>query len=513
MRPIEPAAGTVVALHGHGDEPASAREWGRRIAPAGWDVVAPGAPRDQDGVRSWFDTGPRGADRIALAVSATRIVELVGQIRAGGRPVVVAGFSQGAALALSLGLARGSTAADTSDEPGPDAVVSVCGFLPELDDDGFARLTGSGTSPILLVAGASDEVVPPLLSEDAARTLTAAGRSVTSVVEPGGHEVSAQAAGRVRSWMAGVLGRPLRVSLGLPVDRVATGAELVSGDAIAELAAAYERLCFDAAYVTDHPAPDDRWLDAGGHQAMEPTVALAATAAATRTLLVHTNLYVLPYRNPFLAAKALASLDVVSSGRLIAGVAAGYLRSEFGALGMDFDDRTAVLEETLRLLPRIWAERSLSVEGHGYEAVSVTALPRPVQHPHPPIWVGGNSRAAMRRAVTLAQGWSPLPTPAGMERAVRTAAITDLHGLREAMADAAGLCEAVGRSEPLTICFVPFTLAGFLADPVSGLTPLLEETAELEAMGVDWVALGVPGRTRGEVIDSAALLSEGLGLR
>lgn len=513
MHRIHPPAGTVVALHGHADEPASAREWGRRVAPAGWDVVAPGAPRDGDGARSWFTTGPRGAERIGLEQSATRIVDLVAEIRRRSRPVVVVGFSQGGALALSLGLARSGVG--PANGPSPDAVVSVCGFLPELDDEGFADLTGEGTgsTPTLLVAGASDEVVAPFLSEDAAATLAAAGRPVTSVVESGGHEVSAQAAGHIRSWITGVLGRPVRVSLGLPVDRVAAGVELVSGDAIAELAAAYEELCFDAAYVTDHPAPDDRWLEAGGHHAMEPTVALAAAAAATRTLLVHTNVYVVPYRNPFLAAKALASLDVVSSGRLIAGVAAGYLRSEFGALGVDFDDRTERLEDTLRLLPRIWGDASVSAEGRGYSASAVTALPRPTQRPHPPIWVGGNSRAAIRRAVTLAQGWSPFPTPVGMHRAVRTSAISDLDGLRGALEHAAGLCEAVGRSEPLTVCFVPFALGAFLADPVDGLAPLVEEVAELEAMGVDWVALSVPGSTRREVIDRAAMLSEGLGLR
>ncbi|UDY36351.1 TIGR03619 family F420-dependent LLM class oxidoreductase [Dermatobacter hominis] len=505
MREFDVGIGALVVLHGHGDEPASAREWGRRVAPAGWEVVAPGASRDDEGVRSWFGTGPRGADGDELRRSAGRIAELVARLQETGRPVAVVGFSQGGALALSLGLAGCR----------PDAVASVCGFLPDVDDDDLLeRLgTGPGDPPTLLVAGSADEHVPAFLSTDAAAVLSAGGRPVTSVVEDGGHEVTTQAADRVRAWVAEQLARSIRVSVGLPVDRTDTGAELVSGEAIAELAAAYERLGFAAAYVTDHPAPDDRWLAGGGHQAMEPTVALATAAAATRRLLLHTNVYVLPYRNPFMAAKSLASLDVVSGGRLIVGVAAGYLRPEFRAVGTDFEDRTARLEEALQLLPRIWSETSVAADGTGFEARGVTAEPRPWQRPHPPIWVGGNSPAAMRRAVRWAQGWSPFPTPGGMEAAVRTSAIADMDDLRAALDRARELCEAEGRTTPLTICFVPFSLQGYLRDPVGGLAPMVDEIAEMESIGVDWVALQVPGLARAEVADRAAALAQALDLR
>jgi probable F420-dependent oxidoreductase len=504
MREFDVGIGALVVLHGHGDEPASAREWGRRVAPAGWEVVAPGATRDAEGVRSWFPTGPRGVDPAELRRAAARIGELVGQLRENGRPVAVVGFSQGGALALCLGLAGCR----------PDAVASICGFLPDVDDDGFPDELGTGPHdpPTLVIAGSGDEHVPAFLSTDAVAVLSAGGRPVTAVVEDGGHEVTATAADRVRSWLSEQVGRPIRFSVGLPVDRTHTGAELVSGEAIAELAAAYERLGFGAAYVTDHPAPDDRWLAGGGHQALEPTVALATAAAATRRLLLHTNVYVLPYRNPFLAAKALASLDVVSGGRLIVGVAAGYLRPEFRALGAEFEDRTARLEEALQLLPRIWSESSVAVEGIGFEARGVTAEPRPWQRPHPPIWVGGNTPAAMRRAVRWAQGWSPFPTAGGMETAVRTSAITSIDDLRTALARVREMCEAEGRTSPLTICFIPFSLNDYLRDPVGGLAPMVEEIAELEAIGVDWVSLQVPGLARSEVVDRAAALAEALDL-
>lgn len=95
MRDLDLGTGVLVALHGHGDDPGSARTWACAIAPAGWEIVAPGAPMDDDGVRSWFSTGPRGADPDEVASAVGRIVDIATRVRASGRPVVVAGFSQG----------------------------------------------------------------------------------------------------------------------------------------------------------------------------------------------------------------------------------------------------------------------------------------------------------------------------------------------------------------------------------------------------------------------------------
>ena len=203
----------------------------------------------------------------------------------------------------------------------------------------------------------------------------------------------------------------------------------------------------------------------------------------------------------------------MSGGRLIVGVAAGYLKAEFQALGAGFEDRTDRLSDALELLPRIWSEDSLAVEGTGYSARSVTAAARPWQRPHPPIWVGGNSPAAMRRAVDHAQGWSPFPTSPAMASAVRTASIGDVDELRAALGRARERCEEIGRTEPLTTCFVPFSMTDYLADPIGGLDPLVDEVAELESIGVDWVALQVPGLARSEVIDRAGALSDALELR
>jgi probable F420-dependent oxidoreductase len=501
MRDLDLGSGVLIALHGHGDDPASARAWGRHLAPAGWEVVAPGAPTADDGTRSWFATGPRGAHAGELAAAVGRVHDLVVRVRNSGRRVVVAGFSQGGAVALEV-------AACTDDV---DGVVAICGFLAESEEaDGSRRWVG--TAPVLVVAAEQDEHVPAFMGQDAAAVLSGHGRQVELDLVDAGHEVGDAVVASVRDWMVRSLTDGARVSLGLPVERVGAGAELVSGHAIADLSAAYERLGFHAAYVTDHPAPDDRWLAAGGHHALEPTVALAVAATATRRLLLHTNVYVLGYRNPFLAAKALATLDVVCDGRLVIGVAAGYLRPEFEALGADFDERSRRLDEALELLPRIWSEHAVAVEHADYRSRGVTALPHPVQRPHPPIWVGGNSLSAMRRAVRHGQGWSPFPTGPEMASSLRTAAISDAGALAGRLARLGELCEDAGRVEPLTTCFVPFSLSAYLADPDGGLARLCDEVDELSGMGIDWVALMVPGATRAEVVDRAAALADGLGL-
>lgn len=291
----------------------------------------------------------------------------------------------------------------------------------------------------------------------------------------------------------------MRYSLGLPVERVDRPDEFVTAEAVAEMAAAAERLGFDAVFVTDHPAPDDRWLAGGGHHALEPTVALAFAAAATRTIRLHTHVYVLPYRNPLLAAKAVASLDALAGGRVILGVAAGYLRPEFGALGVDFDERNELCDEGIEVLRRAWTTDHLSWPGRRFRARSVTMRPRPRSAPHPPIWIGGNSERAIRRAVRLGQGWSPFPNPPGQAATTKTAAITDLAGLAERLERLHRLRAEAGAHGPFDVCFSRF---GEHDDP-----------DRYEAVGVTWLTVGVPGaRSRAEWIDGAAGLAERLGI-
>ncbi len=134
----------------------------------------------------------------------------------------------------------------------------------------------------------------------------------------------------------------MKVSLGLPTHRVDLGGELVGGAAVTEVARAAEASGFDAVFVTDHPFPGDSWLSHGGHHTLDPLITLAVVAANTTRLRLHTNLMILAYRNPFISAKAVATLDVLSGGRVVLGVGAGYLEPEFAALGVDFSERNAL---------------------------------------------------------------------------------------------------------------------------------------------------------------------------
>ncbi|MBI3744237.1 MAG: LLM class flavin-dependent oxidoreductase, partial [Chloroflexi bacterium] len=100
----------------------------------------------------------------------------------------------------------------------------------------------------------------------------------------------------------------------------------------------------------DHPAPYDEWLRTGGHQALDPFVALSFAAAATTRLRLLTHIYVLPYRNPLLSARSVASIDALSNGRFLFGLASGYLEAEFAALGVDFAERNELTDEAIRVM-------------------------------------------------------------------------------------------------------------------------------------------------------------------
>ncbi len=299
----------------------------------------------------------------------------------------------------------------------------------------------------------------------------------------------------------------MRFSLQLPTDRVAAGDEFVGARAIAEMARTAESAGFDAAFVTDHPFPNDRWLASGGHHALDPFVALSFVAAATERLRVQTNITVLGYRNPFLLAKAAASLDVLSGGRLILGVAAGYLKREFQALGADFEARNEVADESVRAIQRAWTEEGIELIGRHFVATGNTMLPRPLQRPHPPIWIGGNSRRAIRRAVELGDGWIPFPTLGIVPERVRTAAIVSLSDFDERMAYARAHGETIGRRRPLDVCFVPFGLSMNAPERIDP-SNFAESVDSLGGRGVTWVALSLPAESRGQWCDQVAKFGE-----
>ncbi len=288
----------------------------------------------------------------------------------------------------------------------------------------------------------------------------------------------------------------MRFSVGLPVDHVDHLDEFVTGPAIAEMAAAAEAAGFDAVYVTDHPAADVQWLEGGGHHALEPLIGLAFAAASTTTVKLQTHVYVAAYRNPFLAAKGVATLDALSNGRVLLGVAAGYLRPEFGALGVDFDERNDLLDECIEVMRKIWTEDAVEYDGRHFKARAVTMRPRPVARPTPPIWIGGNSNRAMRRAVELGDGWVPFPNPVAAARATKTPSITTMDDLALRLEALREHAKTVERTEPIDVCFAPFSLG--------------DAPEDYEAVGVTWLAVQFDDvTTRAEWIDRMGAWADG----
>ena len=283
-------------------------------------------------------------------------------------------------------------------------------------------------------------------------------------------------------------------SLELPTQRVEAVDEFVTAEAIADIARVAEQTGFAAVHVTDHPAPDAKWLDHGGHHALDPFVALAFAAAATTEIKLLTNVYIAAYRNPFLGAKSIQSLATLSKGRLILGTAAGYLKPEFKALGIDFDSRGALLDEALDVLDKVLTGADIAYEGTSFAARGVRLRPLPASSP--PVWVGGNSKPAVRRAVSRAQGWAPFNT-FGYATASRTAEISTIEDLALAIDWARRYATEIGRTEPLDICFS----AGNLLDDSRSVDERHETISKLAAAGVTWLTIAPPGADRAELIE------------
>ncbi|MCS5654411.1 MAG: LLM class F420-dependent oxidoreductase [Dehalococcoidia bacterium] len=147
----------------------------------------------------------------------------------------------------------------------------------------------------------------------------------------------------------------------------------------------------------------------GSGESMEQITLLSYIAGQTSKIRLVTSVLIVPHRNPLIAAKSLATLDLLSEGRLVVGVGVGWMREEFQALGLPpFEERGAVTDEYIRAFKVLWTEDAPHFQGKYISFDDISFLPKPVQKPHPPIWVGGESRPALRRTAELADGWYPL---------------------------------------------------------------------------------------------------------
>ncbi len=281
--------------------------------------------------------------------------------------------------------------------------------------------------------------------------------------------------------------------------------DLLDAGPLPEIAAAAERHGFDAISLSEHPAPGARWLGAGGHQTLDPFVALAFAAAATERLRLLTYLSVAPYRNPMLLAKAVATLDKLSGGRAILGLGAGYQKSEFHALGVDFDERNALFDEALEVLPQHWRGEPFSYTGRHFSARDVVARPRPVQQPIP-IWIGGNSALSRRRVSTRAQGWIPMTGGAELNATARTPALGTVADVGRAIAKVRAEARAAGRADHIDLVY-SYQGEG-ITTPAADADRHRAALTELTEAGVDWVVVSNRGSDHRATLDFLAAFGD-----
>ena len=198
----------------------------------------------------------------------------------------------------------------------------------------------------------------------------------------------------------------MHFGVGLPHFR-----QLASTEAIVTVAQQAEALGFDSVWVSDHIVVPRSAIPRFGEVFFEPFTTLAYVAGKTRRIRLGTSVIILPYRHPLFMGKALATLDVLSGGRLIVGAAVGWLAEEFEALGIPFTERGARSDEALKVMRALWTEAEPKFEGKFFRFAGIRAEPKPLQKPHPPIWIGGNSPAAFRRAAEFADAWHPSHRP------------------------------------------------------------------------------------------------------
>jgi probable F420-dependent oxidoreductase len=291
----------------------------------------------------------------------------------------------------------------------------------------------------------------------------------------------------------------MKFNVELPFDHIDKPQEFLTMDAVREVGAAVERAGFAGANVTDHPVPTGRWLDTGGHYAQDPFVMLSLFAAHTKTIRINTGILVLPYRNPFITARAASTLDVFSGGRLSLGVGAGYLKGEYRALGVDFEKRNALTDEYLRAMKAAWASDEFTFDGDGYKAYGNRILPRPLQQPHPPLLLGGNSPLAVRRAVEFGDAWNPFLVYAPMSSGEQTVGLNGVEAVSKLIDYMKQHCEKVGRATPPDVVLSSFISPGEAWD----VGEVLEKVERYRALGVTGLAVNIEGKTRAEWCDNA----------
>jgi probable F420-dependent oxidoreductase len=172
-----------------------------------------------------------------------------------------------------------------------------------------------------------------------------------------------------------------------------------------EVARRAEERGLDSVWVTDHVIVPEQANVIYREDMLDPLAVLPWLAGVTHRVALGTSVVILPYRSPIPVAKLLASVDVLSGGRLIVGAAIGWLEGEFDALGVAFKERASRSDEALELLRTLWTQEHPKIQTKRHRVQDVVVSPMPLQKPRPPLYIGGSSEAAFRRVARLGDGW------------------------------------------------------------------------------------------------------------
>ena len=281
--------------------------------------------------------------------------------------------------------------------------------------------------------------------------------------------------------------------------------DLATPEIIRHSAVRAEQLGYDSVFVSDHVVVPNAYVDRFGAGIYDPLITLSVLAGATSRVLLGTTVLIVPYRNPVLTAKMVASLDALSGGRVVLGIGAGWVPEESAALGVPFAERGAMTDEYLAAMRELWTSPAPSFAGKYTQFSELRCEPKPIQKPHPPIWVGGHSPAALRRAAAVGSAWHPI------NRSVED--------IRAGHAEIVRLCKARGRAVPPVVTMRIDTCvlqAGRRAPaPIHGDSmlagepdALVDKIGELAAVGVEHLVLEFLVSDRAELDEQMALFAE-----
>ena len=198
----------------------------------------------------------------------------------------------------------------------------------------------------------------------------------------------------------------------------------------------------------------------------------------------------LPYRNPFIVAKAVATIDALSGGRFTLATATGYQRGEYRALGVDYDRRNELFDEAVAVLRGVWTTDEFTFEGSAFTATGQTVNPKPASVP---IWIGGNSERARQRVADVGDGWNPFAAPRALATTAKTPVLETLDDLAVMLDDLWRRTAAAGRDRSTIDVAFAADAGGHPGDDAFDADAHVAELERMAALGVTWNSVRVPG--------------------